>query len=253
MLPEASVKYYTAAVALALGHLHRQRFIYRDLKPENLLLDAHGHLKLCDLGLAKRTDRAYTLVGTPQYIAPEVLRAEGATGAADWWALGILVFEMLNGELPFNSLDGSDRTLFTAIKLGVFVWPREPRFHRKHSHGAVPSACVRDLVASLLAQNVPPPPTKAFLERARGCAEPMRLGSGPTDVEEVLSHPWFQGFDFDALLNGEYPPPFVPKLMGPEDDSNFGPIDWRGEPVVHDPSFDREKWDSAWTTFSRSR
>ena len=138
MIPEPASRYYAGAVTLALGHLHTHGFIYRDLKPENLLLDAKGYLKVCDLGLAKRTERTYTLVGTPQYLAPELLRGDGATKDVDWydcfdhaafgrllsskgkslrcvtrvpvvsrWALGILVFEMLNGELPFETADVS--------------------------------------------------------------------------------------------------------------------------------------------------
>ena len=255
VIPEPAVKYYAGAVALALGHLHSLGFIYRDLKPENLLLDVRGYLKVCDLGLAKRTEHALTVVGTPQYLAPEVLRGEGATKAADWWALGVLVFEMLNGELPFNTMDGTDRSLFTAIKLGAYTWPKEPRRSYGHSANkaqagtpALPSARVRDFVSCLLRQPIPP---HAGSTRGNGgsstrSAKDDRLGASAGDVDDVRSHIWFHSFDFDGLLSGAMPPPFVPKLTGSDDDANFGPIDWRGEPIVHDPGYDHSKWDSMW-------
>ena len=243
-LPEPAVMYYTAAVALALGHLHSKGFLYRDLKPENLLLDVDGHLKLCDLGLAKRAERAYTVVGTPQYLAPEVLRGEGATAASDWWALGILVFEMLTGQLPFNAQDGSDRSLFTAIKLGVYTWPREVRRTGKQGRTLPPSARVHEFVAQLLRQALSEETSSP--DCVSNAVEPHRLGSGDGDVAEVCGHPWLQSFDFQLLLNGEYPPPFVPKLAGADDDANFGPIDWRGEPVLHTPDYDAAKWDTVW-------
>ena len=251
VLPEAAVKYYSAAVGLALGHLHQQRFIYRDLKPENVLLDVQGHLKLCDLGLAKRSEHTFTVVGTPQYLCPEVLKGEGATRAADWWALGVLIFEMLNGELPFNSADGTDRSLFTAIKLGAFSWPLDLSRFTHNDRSNVPTARVRDIVAGLTRQAVPAPaaqdgmgsPCKSDL-LAPG--QPIRLGSGPGDIDEVRGHIWFHNFDFDALLKGEYPPPYVPKLTGTDDDANFGPLDWRGEPIVRAPDYDTSKWDMVW-------
>ena len=157
-LDERDARFYAASVTLALEHLHGVGFIFRDMKPENLLLNSGGHLKLCDLGLAKATERAWTLVGTPQYLAPEVLRGEGATRAVDWWGLGILVYEMLCGgaciatlpwrhrsaltpssrraqpprlpppshchaALPFEGEGGDESLLFDAIRRGSYSWP----------------------------------------------------------------------------------------------------------------------------------
>ena len=92
--------------ALALGFLHKNNLIYRDLKPENILLDKEGHVKLTDFGLSKvllskRNARAYTICGTPQYIAPEIIKSKGYDKTVDWWSLGVLMFEMLSGRKPF--------------------------------------------------------------------------------------------------------------------------------------------------------
>merc|ERR1712079_681807 len=95
---ENQCQFYGGSLALALAHMHRHGYMYRDVKPENLLLSRSGHLKLCDLGLAKRGKRGWTLVGTPEYVAPEVIRGEGATASVDWWQLGVLLFEMSTGE-----------------------------------------------------------------------------------------------------------------------------------------------------------
>ena len=91
-----------AEVILALEYLHEPGIAYRDLKPENILLDARGHVKLTDFGFAKHVpDLTWTICGTPDYLAPEVIRSQGYTKAIDWWGLGVLIYEMLVGLPPF--------------------------------------------------------------------------------------------------------------------------------------------------------
>jgi len=93
--------FYGCEILLAIQYLHRKEIVYRDLKPENLLIDKHGHIKITDFGFAKRieNDRTYTLCGTPEYLAPEIIKGSkvGYGKSVDWWALGILIFEMLSG------------------------------------------------------------------------------------------------------------------------------------------------------------
>ena len=94
----------------ALRHIHGKGFVYRDLKPENVLLDEQGFLKLADLGLSKKvgSDRTYTQCGTEEYVPPEMLKGRGRTRASDWWAVGVFVFELLTGHPPFEGDKPSD-------------------------------------------------------------------------------------------------------------------------------------------------
>ena len=220
-LDETQCCFYASSLVLALEHLHVKGFIYRDLKPENLLLDGRGFLKLADLGLAKHTQRAWTLVGTPEYVAPEVLRGEGATQAVDWWQLGVLIFEMLTGRLPFEADD--DAELFIAIRRGEYEWPGADGKKIE-----LPSATVKELVESLLRHALPgDSPAASRNNSAREeelCASPAgqrgrdvaaglcRLGSGGRDASEVMDHPWFGGVDWAALAVGEVTVPFVPQV-----------------------------------------
>lgn len=107
---EDSIRFFGAEIILAIRQMHRNGVIFRDLKPENILVADSGHIKLTDFGLSKEglqisdqqsSDMTYSICGTPEYIAPEILTGEGHSGAVDWWSLGILFFEMYTGHPPF--------------------------------------------------------------------------------------------------------------------------------------------------------
>ncbi|VDK48684.1 unnamed protein product [Gongylonema pulchrum] len=102
-------RFYASEIVLALEYLHSNNIVYRDLKPENLMLTENGHMKLTDFGFAKViSDRTYTLCGTPEYLAPEIIDDQGYGTAVDWWSLGILIYEMLVGVPPFRGDSLSD-------------------------------------------------------------------------------------------------------------------------------------------------
>ncbi|KAL7753400.1 cytochrome c oxidase subunit 1 [Sorochytrium milnesiophthora] len=186
-----TTRFYASEIVTAIEHLHDRNIIYRDLKPENLLLDAEGHIKIADFGFAKKVeDRTYTLCGTPEYLAPEIIQGRGHGKPVDWWALGILIFEMLAGYPPFY--DDNAYGVYEKILGGRIHFP---------SHFDVAS---RDLVKRLLTAD-----------------RTMRLGNLRGGAEDVKSHPWFMGVDWAALVNRQVRAPLVPRLDHPGDTRNF--------------------------------
>lgn len=188
---EGQACFYAASVVAALSHMHSRSIAYRDLKPENLLLDKEGFLKICDFGFAKVIDgKTYTLCGTPEYLAPEVLKKCGHGLPVDWWALGILIFEMLTGDPPFCSDDMAPLFLYRCILRGTFTFP------------AYISKSARACISALLHAN-----------------PRQRLGS--TANSPLAAHPFFRRLDMTKLLARELPPPHVPELSGARDLSRF--------------------------------
>ncbi|CAE8637940.1 unnamed protein product, partial [Polarella glacialis] len=122
-LTNEHARFYAAEIILAVGYLHTLHIVYRDLKPENLLIDCEGHMKITDFGFAKVVeDRTWTLCGTPEYLAPEIIQSKGHGKAVDWWALGILLFEMLAGYPPFY--DENPFGIYQKVLAGKIDFPR---------------------------------------------------------------------------------------------------------------------------------
>ena len=246
---EARTKFYVAEIVLAVGFLHANDYIYRDLKLENLLLDAAGHIKIADFGLCKDLKawkneqlfgsvdeagyeaststgstnrrrmppkRDMTFCGTPEYLAPEMLHvpgsfnlisrgAHGGAGASgglliygkgvDWWALGIIIFEMLLGQLPFRTKTGDYDHLFHSIRHRDIVLPDSL------------DGDVRILLTGLLQKN-----------------PPQRLGhshGNGRDYLDICESAWFHDVDWDAVYRKQIPAPFVPTIHDAEDTRHF--------------------------------
>lgn len=191
---EGRTKFYACEILLALEYLHSLNIIYRDLKPENLLLDHEGHAKITDFGLSKEgiedNVSAKTLCGTPEYLAPEILRKEGHGKAVDWYSFGALIYEMLTGLPPFYTKDREK--LFERIKRAELTYP---------SYMHTPA---KEVVGALLHKD----PHK-------------RLGSGPSGGNEIKNSTFFAGVDFDAVYSREVTPPFKPDVSGPDDTKYF--------------------------------
>ena len=191
---EDKVRFYAASIGIALDYLHNHGIIYRDIKPENILIGEDGYLKLIDFGMAKMVkgnEKATSFCGTPEYLAPEIITGEGHNRAADWWSYGILIFEMLCGIPPFYC-DNTER-MFDLITNAELRFPKRIQLSEQ----------AKDLIKKLLIKK-----------------QDKRLGANK-GFEEIKVHPFFQGFDFDALLNKKLEAPFIPKLSGKLDVRNF--------------------------------
>lgn len=165
--------------------------VHRDLKLENVLLDQEGYLKMIDYGLAKILDEnqeTTSFCGTPEYLAPEMINQTGHDRAVDWWAVGILIYEMLIGVTPF--FNKNKNMLLMKIRNSKVVFPDRKKYKIDFSDG------VMDLICRLLDKD-----------------KATRLGS-KDDFVEILSHPYFKDVDIEALENKKMKPPFMPNLSG---------------------------------------
>jgi serum/glucocorticoid-regulated kinase 2 len=141
--PEKRAKYYALTVALALGHLHSKNIIYRDLKPENILMDEDGYICLTDFGLAKileQNEQAYSFCGTPEYLAPEIISEQGHSFPVDWWALGILTYEMIVGFPPFYTGNQNNQKMYELIQKKKVFFPDSKK------HGIAMSEQCQDFI-----------------------------------------------------------------------------------------------------------
>ena len=204
---EDRTRFYAAEIISALGYLHSHGIIYRDLKLENLLLDKDGHIKIADFGLCKE-DITYgrttkTFCGTPEYLAPEVLEDNDYGRAVDWWGVGVVMYEMICGRLPFYNQDHE--------KLFMLIVMEEVKFPRNISNEA------KDMLSGLLAKD----PSK-------------RLGGGPEDAKEIMDHAFFSSIDWSDLVQKKIPPPFIPKVED-ETDTRYFDSAFTGECVQLTP------------------
>ncbi|OAK99411.1 Pkinase-domain-containing protein [Phaeosphaeriaceae sp. SRC1lsM3a] len=218
---EPTSQFYAAEIVLILEFLHeREGVAYRDLKPENILIDAEGHLKLVDFGFAKKVENreTYTLCGTPEYLAPEVIRNTGHGTAVDWWAFGILVYEFLVGQPPF--WDQNPMKIYEQIVEGKVRFP------------SAMSPDARDLISGLCTVDTS-----------------KRLGNISGGAGRVKSHPWFKNIDWDRLYRREVNGPIVPHLRGPADTRNFD--EYEPENANRDPYTKElsDKWDEHFKDF----
>ncbi|KAL6719228.1 Serine/threonine kinase [Lecanora helva] len=187
-------QFYAAEVCLALKCFHENGVIYRDLKLDNIMLGLDGHIKVADYGLCKEEmwygSSTSTFCGTPEFMAPEILLDKKYGRAVDWWAFGVLIYQMLLQQSPFRGEDEDE--IYDAILADEPLYP----IHMP-----------RDSVSIL----------QKLLMR-----EPeLRLGSGPTDAQEIMSHAFFRNINWDDFRAKKVTPPFIPQIKNPTDTSNF--------------------------------
>lgn len=204
---EDRTRFYGAEIISALAYLHEENIIYRDLKLENLLLDKDGHIKIADFGLCKE-DITYgrttkTFCGTPEYLAPEVLEDNNYGRAVDWWGVGVVMYEMMCGRLPFYNRD--HEVLFTLILMEEVKFPRTI------------SSEARDLLGALLVKD-----------------PNQRLGGGPDDAKDIQSHAFFSSINWTDLYQKKIPPPFKPQVTS-DTDTRYFDSEFTGESVELTP------------------
>ena len=193
--PERRCQFYAGMIVLVFEYLHDKQIIYRDLKPENLLFDADGYLKVVDFGFAKRVqERTWTVCGTPEYMSPEIITNQGHGKAVDWWTLGILVYEMLVGYPPF---EGSD-----PMALYKNIVKNDIRFPKKVA------GPVLDIIRGLLTSDP---------------AE--RLGNLSGGADDIKKHAWNKKIMWPSLLLKKIEAPYKPTIGGEMDASNFDAFD----------------------------
>ena len=200
--PVPWASFYIANTLSALAYFDSIGVCYRDLKPENLLIDRRGYIKICDLGFARQPNggRCFTFCGTPEYMAPELIMSTPHNQAVDWWALGILLYEMLLGRSPFAPPDYFDPSL---VREHVFVGIIRYSWRGAEAAPPLPWCCFDKHAASFI----------KLMMRVEPTERPRPL--------ECMAHPFFAGTDFLDMERRRIPAPYVPVIEGDTDTSNF--------------------------------
>ena len=201
-LVEPTAKFYAAQIVLVFEAMHSRNYAYRDLQSGNILFGSDGYCRLIDLSYVKKVHtRTFSLCGSPEYLAPEVVTNKGHGKAVDWWALGILIHEMLTGVTPFFHEDFMQ--MYTRIANGA---PRIPHYLLEPA---------KDIISSFLTVN----PTQ-------------RLGTGRGGLAKIQRHRWFNQFNWERLKEKKSPAPHVPKIHHEFDVSYFNPPSSDNRPVI---------------------
>jgi serine/threonine protein kinase len=197
-MSEEAAMFYAAEIMLALEYLHDNNICFRDLKPENILLSTNGHIRVTDFGLASRksditVDTTHkTVCGTPEYMAPEVIREEGHGRPVDYWALGVIIYEMIVGKTPWAEMSATD--MFFSVLTKPVPFPKSI------------SNSARHLIEGLMSKD---PKTRM----------------GVSGADEVKNHPFFKNIDWKEIGAEQCKPPFVPEVRNHQVEPGYKSMD----------------------------